>query len=157
MTKLTEELARFIRWVMRDVRYHKLYPSTVQSQDGFGPVSLTPDDEEIRGQGLDAVTLWHGLPGVEVKVKPGARVLLGFHAGDPARPYAKLWESGSIEELRFDGGTQPLAREGDPVTVYWPPEMICKGTVPAGAFVGTMTITTPGGGMIDKGSDRVKA
>ncbi len=150
-------LERFIRWVMRDTRYHKRYPATVQRQDGFGPVDVTPDDEDLRGEGLSAVPIWHGLPDVEVKVKPGARVLLGFMAGDRKRPYVGLWGNSSIEEIRFAGGTKPLAREGDPCTVYWPPSVPFVGTVPAGAFAGTMTITTPGSGMIDSGAKLLKA
>lgn len=50
-----------------------------------------------------------------VKVVAGARVLLGFEAGDPARPVATLWESGSITELVVNGATTGAARSGDSV------------------------------------------
>lgn len=153
--KFSENLARFIRWVMRDTKFHKQYPCTVESQDGFGPVALTPDDPEIRGQGLDAVPLWHGIPGVEVKVKRGARVLLGFRAGDRERPYAALWESASVEQIKFAGGTQPIAREGDTATVFWPPVLDCTGMTPAGVFTGTITITSTSSAIIDSGSERL--
>jgi hypothetical protein len=68
-----------------------------------------------------------------------------------------LWGSSSIEEIRFAGGTKPVAREGDPCTVYWPPSVDFIGKTLAGDVVGKMTITTPVSGIIDSGSDTVKA
>ena len=50
-----------------------------------------------------------------VRVTTGARVLLGFEAGDPARPVATLWESGSVTELVVNGATTGAARVGDSV------------------------------------------
>lgn len=155
--KFGESLAKFIRYVMRDTRYHKMYPCTVERQDGWGPLELTPDDVEIRGEGLGSVPIRHGLPGVEVRVERGARVLLGFAAGDFKRPYAALWESGTIIEMRFAGGTQPIAREGDAGTVFWPPSVpVTLAGIP-GAFTGTLTITATSSCLIGAGSEHVKA
>lgn len=150
-------LARFIRWVMRDTRYHALYPCTVEAQAADGSLDLTPDDESIRGTGLGAVQIRHGLPGVRVKVKQGARLLVGFEAGDPNRPFASLWEPGAIEEISVDGGTQPVTRQGDSVTVFWPPSVAVVGTTPAGPFTGTMTITSAASGIVDTGAENFKA
>jgi hypothetical protein len=152
-----EKLAKFIRWVMRDTRYHALYPCTVERQDGWGPLELTPDDGSMRGEGLGAVQIFHGVPGLEVRVQPGARVLLGFRAGDPKRPYAALWEKATIIEMRFAGGEKPIARAGDSVTVFWPPQVPVVLAGPTGAFTGTMTITTTSSGLIDVGAEHVKA
>jgi hypothetical protein len=110
----------------------------------------------MRGDGLAKVPIRHGLPGVTVKVKQGARLLLGFEAGDPRRPYASLWEPGAIEEISIDGGDQPIARAGDPVTVFWPPSVPVVLTSPTGVFTGTMTITTAASGLIDDGAQRFK-
>ena len=150
-------LARFIRWVMRDTRYHALYACTVESQAADGSLDLTPDDEELRGTGMQAVPIRHGLPGVRVKVKRGARLLVGFEAGDPTRPFASLWEPGAIEEISIDGGDQPVTRKGDPVTVFWPPSVTVVGTTPAGPFTGTMTITSAASGLVDDGAPNFKA
>jgi hypothetical protein len=156
-TRESSRLERFIRWVMRDTRYHALYPCTVESQASDGSLDLTPDDESIRGTGLQAVPIRHGLPGVRVKVKQGARLLVGFEAGDPSRPFASFWEPGAIEEISVDGGDQPVSRKGDPVTVFWPPSVAVTGTTPVGAFVGTMTITSAASGLIDDGAANFKA
>lgn len=150
-------LERFIRWVMRDTKYHALYPCTVEGQAADGTLDLTPDDAAIRGTGTQNVKIRHGLPGVRVKVKQGARILLGFEAGDPKRPFASLWEPGAIEEISVDGGTQPVSRAGDACTVFWPPQVSVVGTTPAGPFVGTMTITSSSSALIDTGAENFKA
>lgn len=156
--RVSGALARFIRWVMRDTKFHKMYPCTVQSQSSdLTRLELLPDDEEIRGTGTAAVLIRHGLPGVTVKVPRGARVLLGFAAGDERRPYAALWEPGSIESISFAGGTKPVARMGDSVTCFWPPSLPVIGTLPAGAFVGTLTITSPSPGIIQDGRAEIQA
>lgn len=149
-------LARFIRWIMRDTKYHVRYPCTVEGQNG-NELELLPDDELIRGDGLSRVPMRHGLPGVTVRVKVGARCLLGFEAGDPRRPYAALWEPHSIEQIRFGDGDAPIAREGDAVTCFWPPVVPITGTVGGQALVGTITITSPAPGIIGSGSVKVRA
>lgn len=151
-------LERFIRRVMGFTKYHALYPCTVESQDGNGLLDLTPDDEAIRGTGLGEVPIRHGLPGFTVKVKAGARVLLGFEAGDPKRPYAALWEPGSVEEIIFDGGDKPVARSFDTASVFFPPSLlITGGLVGAFPFTGTITITSPGVALIAETGSRTKA
>lgn len=150
-------LAKFIRWVMRDTKFHALYPCTVEAQAADGALDLTPDDDAIRGTGLQAVPIRHGLPGVTVKVKQGARLLVGFETGDPTRPFAALWEPGAIEEISIDGGTKPVCREGDSGTCFWPPSVPVVGTTPVGFFTGTMTITSPAPAIFTAGAKRLKA
>ena len=156
---IRSSLEAFIRLVMRDTVYHRVYPCSVQGQSSdLKTLDLLPDDAEIRGTGLQSVPIRHGLPGVEVKVPVGARVLLGFEAGDPERPYAALWEPGSIEQIIFDGGTKPIARKGDAVTCFWPPSVPIVGTVgPAVLTGGLITITSPASGVITSGADGVLA
>lgn len=107
-----------------------LYPATVAAQGDDGSVDLRPDDARW-GQGLAAVPVRHGLPGVTVRVRVGARVLLGFEAGDVRRPYCSLWEPGSLEALTIEASVKlflqapsviaaqteesarPVARRGD--------------------------------------------
>lgn len=109
-------LARFIRWCMRDVTFHKHYPSTVVRQDGMF-VDVQPDDEAIRGPGLSRVPLRIGVPGMTCTLADRARVLLSFDNGNPDQPAAALFDPGSVREVVFDGGTQALARQGDLVAV----------------------------------------
>lgn len=151
-------LSRFIRWVMRDTLYHGTYECTVERQHDDDTLDLLPDDERLRGTGLSRVEIWHGLPGVRVRVRIGARVLLAFRDGDPSKPYASLWQRGSIEEISFDGGQSPIARQGDAVAVYWPPSLTITGAIiPAGELTGTVTIATQSAGIIQSGAQRVRA
>jgi hypothetical protein len=152
-------LARFIRWVMRDVTYHRVYPCTVQSQAPDGTLDLTPDDDTIRGEGLSGVPIRHGVPGLRVNVRQGARVLLAFEAGDPSRRYAALWSEDPtvVESVSFGGGTAPVARLGDTVDVFFPPQIPVTGLLSGQPFTGLLTITTSGVGIINSGRRELQA
>lgn len=113
MSDLYVVIERLVRAIVGDFKYFKLYPCAVQSQTGMS-LDLLPDDEEIRGPGgLGGVPLRVGLPGFEVVVPHGARVLLGFDNGDPRRPYASLFDPGNVTSIKFAGGELPNARQGD--------------------------------------------
>ena len=116
-----ESLAKFIRWVMRDTRYLGTYVCTVQGQTG-NLLDLLPDDPAIAGKGLSGVPIKHGLPGCEVRVRTGARVLLAFeNNGDPTKPYAALWSEGDVVSVEFTGGlSAPVARASDTVYIVLP-------------------------------------
>lgn len=153
-------LAKFIRWVMQDTTYHRLYPSTVEGQASDGSLDLLPDDESIRGNGLSAVPIWHGLPGVTVRVPNGERVLLGFRNGDPTQPYAALWEPGSVDSIEIAGSGPEVARKGDTVEVLLPPA-IFTGTIVIGGTPspasGVMSFTAnKTSGSIITGSPKLK-
>lgn len=110
------------------------YPATVVSQGDDGTVDLKPDSRRF-GVGLAMVPIRHGLPGVSVRVRPGARVFLAFEGGDAARPYCALWEAGGLESITIEasvelwlrapsvvaasvkGNAKPPARRGDLVKV----------------------------------------
>jgi hypothetical protein len=158
LDRLKEGLAAFIRWVMRDVTYHKQYPCTVQSQSGM-TVDLMPDDESIAGSGLSGVPLRVGLPGWEVTLAPRSRVMLSFDNGDPKKPAAALFDPGSVIDLSFDGGTRGVARIGDPVLVFINPAIPIPmtGTVGGAPFVGTIQITSTVSGIIQSGNPKLRA
>lgn len=150
-------LERLISYVVRDTTFLRSYECTVERQAADGTLDLMPDNPAIAGTGLQGVPIYHGLPGVTVTVTPGARVLLQFVNGDPTKPYASLWRSGDIEEIRFNGGTAPIARQGDAVACYWPASVTFAGLLAGQAFTGTMTIATPGAGLIQSGAARARA
>ena len=112
-SRLLEGLERLVRRITARVDYLALYPSVVSGQDADGRLHLVPED--IRLSSCRGVPIRLGIPGVTVRVATGARVLLGFEAGDPARPVATLWESGSVTELVVNGATTGAARVGDSV------------------------------------------
>lgn len=151
-------LKSFVEWVTRDRVYLANYPSTVERDHGDNHLDLRPDDERVAGTGLSRVPIRHGLPGVTCRVRVGSRVLLGFEAGDPRKPYAHCWDPGSIESVSFDGGEAAVARIGDAVAVYWPASVTIAGTITGvGAMTGTMTIGTQSAGVIQSGAARVRA
>lgn len=89
--------------------YHALYPARVVSMGEDNTVDIKPDSARW-GAGLSMVKIKHGLPGVSVRVKPGARVLLGFEEGDSKRPYVALWEPGSLESLTIEASVELLLK-----------------------------------------------
>lgn len=147
---------RFLAPLRQEIDYSRLWPSRVVAQNDDGTVSILPDDEKIKAKGLDKVRVRHGVPGLRVRFKQGARLALGFLGGDPSRPYAALPEDETAEqanshidsiEFQAGGRSAPLARVGDPVQVFVTTgvPIPVSGTItpPGAAFVGFMTITTP--------------
>ena len=87
-----------------------LYPCTVVAQRSDKTLDLQPDDARVPPCG--GVPIRHGLPGVTVTVPAGGRVLLGYAGGNPALPYATLWESGTVTAISINGSTTKAARDG---------------------------------------------
>lgn len=100
-----------------------LYPAVVRQQRTDGTLDLHPEDARVPS--CQGVPIRLGLPGVTVTVAVGARVLLGYENGNPARPVATLWESGTVTLLEIDatmvrvnGGSLKVARATDAVTAH---------------------------------------
>jgi len=175
-------LAGFIQQVMGRVDFFALYPCVVVSQNSDGSLELKPDAPRF-GAGLSRVPIRLGLPGVTVKVKPQARVMLAFEGGDPQRPVATLWEAAGLDELTVtaqtkvvvnspnvwlgeeEGDAQPVARLGDTVELLFPvdvpgvPNLNGVIGVPPAAqpFAGTLTITDSLVGIITTSGSKVRA
>lgn len=145
-------LARFIRWVCRDLRFHRHYPATVELVHGDGSMDVTPDDDEIRGLGLPPLRPLAGLPGTEVTSAKGARCLVGFRKGDPTKPYISAWaENAPLGSISIDGGQAGVSGIGDVVEVLFadgpvPVEGLLEGfTQPPGLPPPPPVPTPPGG------------
>lgn len=139
---------------LRRQAYLGLYPATVHSQASDGTLQVFPDDTLMPGMvGVKPTLL---APGCEVRVAKGARVLVGFEAGDPARPFAIGWGGSDLESIAIDGGSRPFARVGDPVTVFLNPAIPVPvtGTLSGAPFVGVATFATPLAAVIGGGSPR---
>lgn len=106
--RLRSALERVVRWVMRDTLYLGQYVCTVAAQNADGTLDVLPDDLRLRASGLQSVPIRHGLPGVEIEVPAGERVLLGFGDGDPRQPYCALWHEGQVTKVRI-GGSEAVA------------------------------------------------
>ena len=111
-------LLSFIRAALPRIDYYALYRARVSSQSADKTrVGVVPDDARIPA--VDDCPIRHGAPGmrVAVDIEAGAHVLLGWENGDPKKPYVALWERGATLTLLELGGTTPLARLGDEITV----------------------------------------
>ncbi len=84
--ELAATLEALVRRSVREVLYHALWPAEVLSQEPDGTLSLRPEGGALPQ--LVGVPLRYPSPGMRSEVAAGARVLVGFEAGDPARPFA---------------------------------------------------------------------
>jgi hypothetical protein len=142
MSGMRDSLAAFIRWVMRDTAYHRVFTAVVMAPSDGATVDLLPDDPTVAGNGLQGVPVSYGVPGASAKLLPGIRMLLIFEGGDPSKPRAICFD-GSPLEVSFGGGQSPVARVGDNVTINplglisggpgSPVTGSCIGTIMAGA------------------------
>jgi hypothetical protein len=103
---MQERLKRAIREVARPphLDYLALYPATVLKDYEDMHVDVQADDPRLGA--LTRVPIWLGLPGVSVKVAAGARVLVGFHQGDPELRYCDLWRGQGLRELVITAQTR---------------------------------------------------
>lgn len=147
-----------------EVDYSREYPCKVVTQNPDGTLQLLPDDDIMKGSGFDHVPIRYGLPGFRAKVKNGARCHLAFAAGDPARPFVGLWEfdPDTVTEAEFavNGRSAPIARQGDPVTLYLvaaTPTPITGVIMPGPVnFTGTMALTGQFAGVVGGGNPSLK-
>ncbi len=89
------------------------YGCKVVAQNGDRTLELQPDDPTMPG--LSKVPIRPGLAGTAVDVPAGSRVLLEFDGGDPAKPYASVWESADPTTIELGVGNLHPAALGDRV------------------------------------------
>lgn len=123
LDRLLESIKALVDWATRDRPFLRLYPATVRAQNG-DTVDVDPDDDSIKAGGLQGVPLRHGLPGVtlELNVAQQPKVLLGFEAGDPKRPYAALWSATGTAKI----GTVLVAQNASSLALL-PPQWFSAG------------------------------
>lgn len=112
-SKLLDALSRVVTHLTRRVDHIALYPCRVVAQRADGTLDLQAEDPRI---GSPASVPYRTLRGLSLTVPAGARVLLGFEGGDPARPVALLWELGDVTAIKVNGGDVGVARNGDDVS-----------------------------------------
>jgi hypothetical protein len=109
---------------------------------------------------LIAVSMFPGVSGTHARLSKGTEVLVAFVDGDRAQPVITNFSPDSIpDELTLGGpaGASPIARVGDTVTAFFPPDLPWVGTISGSPASGFMSITTPCIGMIESGSLKAKA
>ena len=130
--------------------YLARYPARVVSQDG-NRLELQPDDPRIPG--IPGVPIRVGVPGLTLKVPSGARVLLAFEGGDPSRPVAEIWESGTPIEVKFDA-EKTMSFSAKEITLSADKIMLGDGAFQGVARLGDATVS---GGNITSSSMKVFA
>ncbi len=130
MDTLLSSIARIVdRLVGRRLDHLALYPARVVAQRADGSLDLVPDDPRAPScQGVPYRTL----PGVALSVPAGTRVLLGYTGGDPAQPFADMWELGDVTRLTVADGEHPAARQGHAVQVTLPMGALIPAGSPGG-------------------------
>lgn len=108
-SRLTAALDGMVRRATRRMDYHAVYPGRVVQQRADGTLDVLADSPDVQ---LPRAIPYRTLPGLALEVPAGTRVAVGFEQGDPARPYAGLWELGDVTRWALDGGTHRAAREG---------------------------------------------
>jgi hypothetical protein len=107
-------LERFLDRVLRRVDRTALYPARVVQQSADGTLEVQIDDQ--RWSSLTKVPIRPFVPGATIKVAGGARVLIGWEEADPRKPYAALWESGTLTDLTV--AAQTLIKFGENATDF---------------------------------------
>lgn len=156
---LANSLAAIARREVARFDYNALYPAEVQAQRGDGSLDL-----RLLGDAMVAppsVPIRIGIPGVSVKVIPGARVLLGFEAGDPSRPYAALWGEDSLKELTIKASVKvtieaPSVDVSATTATVDAQSVTIAGGLQGVARVGDSVQAGPFAGVITSGSLKVK-
>lgn len=167
-----EDFARIVRHAVGDYRYERSYPcQVVRSYDG-GSVDVLPDDDVVRGIGMQAIPAASVAPATFARAEPGCRCLLTFRSGDPRQPQITAWEyAQDSATIYLDGGVAAVARKGDLVDVLLSAATPIRGIVvgevtapgpvvtPVAAvqFTGTAALSSPVRGAILGGAPKLKA
>jgi len=122
---LGDALARAVEARLPSPLWTRLHPSRVVSQAAEDrSLQVFPDDGAVPP--MTSVPLRTGIPGLDVEVNAGARVLLAFEEGDPRRPVAlpafdrdttalRALHITAETEVSVDAPTVRLCRDGGEV------------------------------------------
>jgi len=114
----------------RDRFYERTYSAKVAQQNGDGSVDVIANGLFQ----LSKVPLLSGIPGAVLKMLPGDLVAVGFFGGNRSTPYA-------VATLQGGSNAQPIALNGDTVTILLPP-FAFNGFTSTGPISGVMTALT---------------
>lgn len=157
LDRLKDSIQRLLKPFLRQLDYSALYGATVASQNADGTLELKSATPKLPH--LSSVPIRYGIPGISVKVNPGAMVLVGWENADPSQVYCLVISSAAgIASISIMGGKQPIARMGDAVSVIFPPSIPFVGTIAGLPAVGVITIPpVPVPGLIITGRKDVTA
>ncbi len=117
------------------IDYGRHYPAVIVSQTG-ATVDVQPD--QVAGRALlpdmAGVPLLLGLPGASVSGTRGGRVQVGWHGGDPARPYAVSFDASDaflklVISCSVTGSQLYLGADGAPPALVGAPHQTAEATL----------------------------
>lgn len=153
-SRLTAAFDAMVKRSTRRMDYLAVYPGRVVQQNADGTLDVVADAPDVH---LPRAIRYRTLPGLTFTVPAGTRVAVGFEGGDPAKPYAGLWELGDVTRLVLADGTHPAARQGHAVSpgatmTAWMSAVMTK------LNTGSGTVPTPPTtiGTIAEGSDELR-
>lgn len=97
-----EALKSLVQTHTRSLPYAIVYPCTVLKDWGDGHLDLQPDNAEMPP--MPRIPLKFPFPGLTLKLKEGARVLLHFEDADPDKPRCFVFESGTLDKIEVVTG-----------------------------------------------------
>lgn len=118
--------AAFVKQQVPEIDRLGFFEATVISQREDGTLDLKADNEKIGD--CPGTPIYHGVPGLSVKVAAKARVKVGFDAASPTGRFAGLWATGAAaleftmrcpkvtieaDEVYLGEGAARVIREGD--------------------------------------------
>jgi hypothetical protein len=114
MTRILDALESIAR--TGELDFHAWYGAKVLKDHADGHLDLQPDDARLPL--FSRTPIRTGLPGVTVEVVKGARVLIGFDGGNPAKPFAALFESGSLKNLKIETTADLMLEVAGKATIH---------------------------------------
>lgn len=124
--RFLRSLWRLVRWALPEyIRFHGLYEYRIaKAYPATGTtvavdLQATDDTVALGLADIPKVTPWAGLAGSAPSVTPGARVLVAFINGSPARPFVVAWapfgDAGWLPAaMRIDVAAGGVVTIGDP-------------------------------------------
>ncbi len=107
--RVKQSLFSLVRASSPRAAYSGVYRGVVVSQSGQ-TVDIRLDDPRLPG--MSALPIQVGLPGATVEMAAGARMLVAFENGDPAKPIALLWEGAQARRISLTADLLELGGEG---------------------------------------------
>ena len=114
-SSLIASIKALVRAALLRVDFYAMYSAKVVAQSGDGTLEVLPDDPRLPG--ASNVPIRIGVPGVDVKVMPGARVMIGFDGGNPKAPFAALFDSSSLLAITITSATTVTIKANAQVTI----------------------------------------
>jgi len=134
---------RIVERALRRLRFGflRLVTGKGVSQNADGSLQVQPDDANYPPTNPAPYRL--GVPGMKVKVAPGAQCLISYENSDPGRPVVTAWGPATLQELVIAEGSMGAARVGDAVACGTLVLTVVAPGVLSGTYTDPFGVVTP--------------